>query len=235
MKICELSPTVRPYERLEEFGAEALSDEELIAILIRTGTKGKSSKEIASQLLSHVCLSEGLSDLNRISLSELSSQEGIGRVKAIMLKACIELGRRCYSDVPGRDKLQFSSAEVAISYFENKMAYLETEEVHAVFLDSRNKMISYEVISKGSLGSVGFFARELFKTAVRCNAASVIVAHNHPSGDPTPSEEDYLATAGLLEAGNLMGIEIKDHIVVGRGISISMQSQGMMEVRSNED
>ena len=219
MKISELHPSLRPYERLETYGAEALSDEELIAIVIRNGSKGKSSKDIASQLLSNSDNPDGLCGLYKFSLKELSEQEGVGRVKAIVLKACLELGRRSVLTYGCNNRLQFLTSEIAEAFFEEKMAFLETEEC----------LISHHVICKGSVNGVGLCFRELFRMAVKANASGLILAHNHPGGDPTPSEEDIETTAKLINSGKLIGISVVDHIIIGRGISFSMLKNGLME------
>ena len=229
MKISEIQPALRPYERLEQYGSEALSDEELLAIILRTGTKGRSSKEIALELLSGLSPQDGICGLRKLTLSELSNFEGVGRVKAIQILACLELGKRsmaCYH----WEKVRFLSNEIAISYFEGKMSFLEQEEVHAVFLDTQKGLISSDLIGKGNLNGVGMCVREVFRIAVKVNAAGIILAHNHPSGDPTPSPEDIETTKRLLECGQMMGIEFVDHIIVGRGLSISMRREGYMEV-----
>ncbi|MBO4928662.1 MAG: DNA repair protein RadC [Clostridiales bacterium] len=228
MKISDLHPSVRPYERLEQYGAEALSDEELVAIVIRNGTKGKSSKEIASKLLSSPDIPEGLPGLYRLSLEELALQEGIGRVKAIVLKACLEIGRRCLFSGSG-EQVRFLSEEIARQFFEEKMAFLETEEVHAAFIDSQKRLIKHEVVCKGSINGVGLSMREVFRTAVRVNASGLILAHNHPSGEVEPSIEDIAATKLLQNNGKMIGVDVIDHIIVGRGTSVSLLSQGLME------
>ena len=229
MKISELHPSVRPYERMEVFGPEALSDEELLAIVLRSGTKGLSSKEIASQLLSSKDNPEGLSGLFRLSLQELGKIDGIGRVKAIVLKACLELGRRSVASFGDQSHVRLLSTEVASHYFEEKMTFLETEEVHVAFLDSQKRVISHDVLCKGSVNGVGLCFRELFRMAVKVNASSVILAHNHPGGDPSPSDEDVETTRKLQKTGDLIGINVIDHIVIGRGISFSMLKNGLIE------
>lgn len=229
MKICEIQPALRPYERLEQYGSEALSDEELLAIILRTGTKGRSSKDIAMNLLSKLSPQDGISGLRKLTLSELSDFEGVGRVKAIQISACLELGKRSMSFTHW-EKVRFLTNEIAISYFEGKMSFLEQEEVHAVFLDTQKGLISSDLIGKGNLNGVGMCIREVFRIAVKVNAAGIILAHNHPSGDPSPSQEDIDTTRRLLECGQMMGIEFIDHIIVGRGISISMKREGYMEV-----
>ena len=229
MKISELHPSLRPYERLETYGAEALSDEELIALVILNGSKGKSSKDIASQLLSNSDNPDGLCGLYKLSLKELSEQEGVGRVKAIVLKACLELGRRSVLTYGCNNRLQFLTSEIAEAFFEEKMAFLETEEVQIALLDNRQCLISHHVICKGSVNGVGLCFRELFRMAVKANASGLILAHNHPGGDPTPSEEDIETTAKLINSGKLIGISVVDHIIIGRGISFSMLKNGLME------
>lgn len=229
MKISELHPSVRPYERLETYGAESLSDEELLAIVIRSGTKGKSSKDIASQLLSNAENPEGLSGLYKLTLKELADHEGVGRVKAIVLKACLELGRRSFMICGGLNRIQLLSCDIASAYFEEKMAFLDSEEVQVALLDNQHGLISHHVVCKGSVNGVGLCFRELFRMAVKENAAGLILAHNHPSGDPTPSEEDIETTVSLQKSGKLIGISVIDHIIVGRGISFSMLKNGLME------
>ena len=136
MKMKELHPSVRPYERLESSGAEALSDEELLAIIIRTGTKGISAKEIAAMILSSENAPNGLFSLNQLSLSELSDIDGVGRIKAIMIKASLELGKRSAMSFSDDDRIRFLSEDIACRYFQERMSWLDTEEVHVAYLDT---------------------------------------------------------------------------------------------------
>lgn len=229
MKISEMSPSVRPYERLEEFGVEALSDEELLAIVLRNGTKGKSSKDIASQILSELPDKSGLFGLHDLSVQELSAFDGVGRVKAIQIVACLELGRRSMRAF-SNERTQFLDNGIAVKFFEDRMAFLSSEELQVVFLDTQKRMLACEVIGRGGISGVGMHEREVFRMAVKSNAAGLILAHNHPSGDPTPSREDIEATWRLMECGEMIGIEVIDHIIVGRGLSVSMKKDGFMEV-----
>lgn len=229
MKMKEMHPSVRPYERMETSGAEALSDEELLAIIIRTGTKGKSAKEIASQILSSENNPDGISGVNQLTISELSNIEGVGRIKAIMIKASIELGRRSAMSFSNDSRIRFLTEETACRYFQEKMSWLDTEEVQVVYLDTQKRLIAHHVLCKGTLNSVGVSNREVFRIAVKVNAAALILAHNHPSGDAKPSKEDIQATRELQKSGQLIGIDVIDHIVVGRGVSISMLKNGYME------
>lgn len=229
MKICEMNPSVRPYERLEEYGVSALSDDELLAIVLRNGTKGKSSKEVAAQILAELSDSEGLSGLHDLTINELASFEGVGRVKAIQLLACLEIGRRSLR--PNSSfRCQFINSEYAIRFFEERMSFLPQEEIQVVSLDAQNRLISCDVIGKGGISGVGVCERELFRFAVKTNAAGVILAHNHPSGDPTPSHDDTESTWRIMKCGAMIGIEVVDHIIVGRGLSVSMKKDGFMEV-----
>ena len=228
MKICELNPSVRPYERMEQYGATALSDEELLAIIIRTGMKGMSSKEIAANLLSSKQLINGISDLQRMTVAELSEFEGIGRVKAIVIKACMELGRRSMLS-NSRQAIRFCNDETAKRFFEEKMAFLESEEMQAVYVDTQKRMILHETIGKGGINHVDFFVREVFRTAVRVNADGLILAHNHPGGSLDASDEDKTMTSLLVQCGQMLGIEVIDHIIVVKGASISMKNLGLME------
>ncbi len=230
MKMREMNPSIRPYERLETYGAEALSDEELLAIMIRTGTKGCSARDVASRLLSQSAFASGLGGLSKVSLEELSEMSGIGRVKAIQLKACFEIGRRAFAENCPIEESQFNNTEMAQKYFEGKMSFLESEEVHVALLNVKNRLIAHDVICRGGINNLSFIAKELFRLAVRTNASGVIIAHNHPSGDVTPSKEDVETTTKLIESGKTIGIEILDHIIVGQGRSVSMMNEGLMEV-----
>ncbi len=229
MKMKEMHPSVRPYERLEASGAESLSDEELLAIIIRTGTKGISAKDIASSILSSDKSPNGLVGLNQLSISELSDIDGVGRIKAITIKACLELGRRSVMSLSNDNRLRFLSEDTACLYFQEKMSFLETEEVHVVYLDTQKRLIEHHVLCKGALNTVGISYREVFRIAVKVNAAGLILAHNHPGGDVNPSDEDIQATRALLKSGQLIGIDVIDHIIIGRGVSISMLKNGYME------
>jgi len=229
MKMCDMNPSVRPYERLEMFGSESLSDEELLAILIRTGTKGSSARDVANRLLSSSAFAGGLAGLATVSIKELSEMSGIGRVKAIQLKACFEIGKRAFSAHSNINRLFFNNTETAQAFFESKMSFLESEEVHVALLDAKNRLIAHDVICRGGIDNLSFVAKEMFRLAVRTNASGVIIAHNHPSGDVVPSNEDVATTMKLVECGRNIGISILDHIVVGRGCSFSMMNEGLME------
>lgn len=226
--IQQMHVSVRPYERLETFGESALSDAELIAILVRSGISGTSSMDVANEILSMDTAGEGLAFLKDMSLEELRKCRGMGRVKAITLKSAIELGRRSMVITPFWKSIQISGPEDAIKLFEHHMRHLKIEEVHAMLLDTRHRIIRRVIISSGGLASTGVFPRELFREAIKSNASAIVLAHNHPSGDPKPSSDDIQTTQSLSKVALMIGIELVDHIVVGHGSSTSLKQFGVL-------
>lgn len=210
MKIKEMSLEQRPIERLNRVGAENLSDSELLAILLNTGSKNENVIDMSNRLISMY----GLSSLSSCSLNELRLIKGIGFSKASRIISAFELSKRVNS---GKicEKVIRNSSDVAAYYME-KLKDKKKEYFIAVFLDSKNKMIKDEVVSIGTLNSSLIHPREIFKSAIKESANSLILVHNHPSGDPTPSIEDENVTSKLIEAGKLVDIKVLDHIVVGR-------------------
>jgi len=219
---------VRPYERLERNGASALSDAELLAILIRSGAQGMSAVQVANEILNLDSAGEGICFLKDLTLEELISCRGMGRVKAITIKSALELGKRSMNHHPFWKNTQIKSPEDAISLLEHQMSDLKKEEVHVLLLDTRHRIIRHVVISSGGLASTGVFPRELFREAIKSNASAVVLAHNHPSGDPKPSQDDITTTQSLHKAASLMGIDLIDHIIIGRGESTSMKREGLL-------
>ncbi len=212
----------RPRERMLAYGADALSNAELLAILIRTGTKSQSAIGLATNVLQH-CGS--LRELVDISVSELTSIKGIGNAKALQLLAGIELGKRVARSKLG-DVIKVRKPQDAASYIMEDLRYLKKEHFVCLFLNTKNDIIAKETLSVGTLNASLVHPREVFRAAIRCSSASIICAHNHPSGDPAPSPEDILITKRLAEAGSLIGIEILDHIIIGDGKFVSLKEQG---------
>ena len=210
--IKDLPSAVRPRERLQALGPQALSDEELIAIILRTGTTSSNVLEISRSLLVR---QQGLGGLNRASLGELALTHGIGRVKAIDLKAAFELGKRLITLAP-EERLQITGPQDAYALLKGEMALLEQESVRVILLNMKNRVLDVCQISMGSMNSSVIRVGEVFKEAVRQQAAAIVLAHNHPSGDPTPSAEDVAITRKVVEAGQLLDIDVLDHVVVGR-------------------
>lgn len=226
--IHELPLSSRPYERLEECGEKSLSDAELLAILIKNGSAGCSSLELAQKILMMDSRGEGLSFLRDLSIEELRECKGLGRVKAITLKAAMEMGRRSMRIDPFWKNMQIGGPKDAITIFENEMTHLKKEEVHTLLLDTRHRVIRHVTISSGGLASAGIYPRELLREAIKANAAAFVLAHNHPSGDPKPSPDDIATTKALQKAADLIGIELVDHIVVGHGSCVSLKELGCL-------
>jgi DNA repair protein RadC len=202
----------RPRERLVEHGADALRNAELIAILLRTGMKGTSAIQIAEQLL-HKFTS--LDRLARASLAELSGVKGVGRDKAIALKSAFTLAQRMAKEMRGEAPLLDTPERVA-ELMREECRMLEVETFQSLLLNTRRRLIRQERISDGTLDTILVHPREVFRAAIAANAAAVVIVHNHPSGDPTPSEADIKATRDLIRAGQLLKIDVLDHVILGR-------------------
>ncbi|QYR23376.1 DNA repair protein RadC [Paenibacillus sp. sptzw28] len=214
----------RPRERLMAVGAEALSHAELLAILLRTGTKRESAVLLASRVLKECGSLRGIVDL---SIEELTSIRGIGPAKAVQLRAGIELGRRLARSQQG-ETLTIRKPSDAANFMMEELRYLKKEHFVCLFLNTKNHVIHKETLSVGTLNASLVHPREVFRAAIKCSSASIICLHNHPSGDPTPSPEDVTLTRRLLEAGELVGIDVLDHLVIGDNRFISLKEQGYM-------
>lgn len=225
LKIKEMPEEERPRERLMEKGAEYLSNSELIALLLSTGTKSKSAIQLAEEMLVSF---GGLSGLAAASLEELSAIDGVGPAKACKLKAALELGKR-FNLGSGVFRKVIRSPEDVASMLMAELRLLDREHFRAIFLDTKRQVLSIETISIGTLSSSLVHPRELFKAGIKRSAAAVILIHNHPSGDPHPSSEDVLITKRLRQAGELLGIEVLDHLIFGDGHYISMLEKGFFQ------
>lgn len=220
-RITDLAVSERPRERLAQLGPQALSNAELIAILLRVGAAGENAVQVGQRLLQTF---DGITGLHRASFDEVCAQHGIGPAKAAQIKAAIELGRRLTLETPDERPAINSPADAAALVHYEMMA-LEQEELRVMLLDTRNRVMSIESIYRGSLNSSQVRVGELFKSAVRRNVAALIVIHNHPSGDPTPSPDDIALTRAVVEAGRLLDIEVLDHLVIGRGRWVSLKER----------
>jgi DNA repair protein RadC len=215
-RIKDIEQSQRPRERLENQGAGVLNDAELLAILLRVGVKGASAVQIGQRLL---FLFGGLDGLRRVTFTEMCEVDGVGPAKAAQIKAAIELGRRMARLTPDERVLITSPQDVA-DQVQYKMASLEQEELWVLLLDSRNHHLRTEQLYRGSLNSSSVRPAEIYKAGIRHNAAALIIVHNHPSGDPSPSPEDIHLTRMLIEAGQMLELPILDHVVVGsRGVT----------------
>lgn len=213
----------RPRERMQTLGAEALTNAELLAILLRTGSKNESVLHLSERLLSEA---EGLRHLYDMSLNEMTSLHGIGLAKAIQVKAALELGKRVGS-MTKESRYTIRSPKDAALYMMGEMRGLKQEHFVCLFLNMKNQVIGKETVFVGSLNSSIVHPREIFRSAIKRSAASFICLHNHPSGDPTPSSEDIQVTKRLDEAGDLMGIDMLDHIIIGDQDFISLKEKGL--------
>ncbi len=222
-RITDLHETERPRERLAAQGAQALSNAELLAILLRVGVQGENAVQMGQRLLQDM---GGLPGLHRATFDEVCQQKGIGPAKAAQIKAAIELGRRLAASQP-QERPQITSPADAAALVQYEMSALEQEELRVFLLDTRNRVLDIRTVYRGSLNSSQVRVGELFRDAIRKNAAAIIVAHNHPSGDPTPSPDDVAVTRAIVEAGKLLDISVLDHLVIGQGRFVSLKERGL--------
>ncbi|MCP4164558.1 MAG: JAB domain-containing protein [Chloroflexi bacterium] len=221
--IHDLPEDTRPRERLKRLGAQSLSDPELLAIVLRSGTPGTNVIDMSTQLLRRY---RGLPAMAQASMEDLCSHHGVGEAKASQILAAIELGRRIILAAP-ETRPQVRSANDVAQLLMAELAYADQEHVKVVLIDTRNYVIAMPTIYKGSLNTAHIRVGELFKEAIRRNAAAMIVAHNHPSGDPTPSPEDVTLTRQIVKAGKLLNIQVLDHLVLGHQRWVSLKEKGL--------
>ena len=214
---------MRPREKLMLKGEKNLADAELLAIILGQGTRELSALELAQLLMFKY---KSLRHLKDASLEELLEEKGIGPAKAVSVKAAIEMGRRMAQD--SQLKPQIKSPDDVKDIVMEEMRYFDREHFRVIYLDRKGGMLEMQDISVGGLHSSIVHPREVFKVAVKKSAASLILVHNHPSGDPTPSQEDVEITRRLIEAGNIMGITVLDHIVIGDNSYCSLKSKGLI-------
>lgn len=210
-KIKDLPMDERPREKLKLKGKEALSNEELIAIILKTGNKEKSAKEVAIELTKTL---HDIRDLNTITIQDLTKIKGIKEAKAITLIAAVELGKRATHSFL-EEKLKITSAEDVFLLFQPKIIGLKQEKLFALFLNTKNEVISYKTIFIGTQNKSVTHPREIFHYAIKFSAVKIILMHNHPTDDTTPSKEDIDFTNMIKEAGELLKIPIIDHIILG--------------------
>ena len=213
----------RPRERLLYTGAAALSTTELLAIILRVGVGGESVLSVAQRMLARF---DGLAGLARASAAELTAVHCIGEAKVAQVKAAFELGRRLLVTAPV-ERPQVRSPADAAQLLMAEMSLLEQEHLRLILLDTKNYVLSIPTVYIGSLNTSLIRIGELFRYALKDNCAALIVVHNHPSGDPTPSPEDVTVTRKIVEGGQLLDIEVLDHLIIGRGRFISLKERGL--------
>lgn len=230
MKIKALPRSERPVEKAIAKGASALSNSELLAILLGSGTREKSAIGLAEDIISKD--KSGISYLAESSVQELMSISGVGQSKAARVVAAVELGKRI-STAPRAKRMGVESSEDIARLFIEDMRYEKREIFKALLLNPRGEIISIETVSVGELTSTLVHPREVFSQAVKRSAAGIVFVHNHPSGNPEPSEEDVKTTERLVACGKLLGIVVIDHIIIGDGQYCSMQSLGLMNMMTD--
>jgi DNA repair protein RadC len=222
-RITDLSSEERPRERLEKRGPEALSKAELLAILLRVGVTGQNSVQLAQKILDEL---GGLSGIQKASFSQVCNIHGVGPAKAAQIKAAIELGIRLKKENP-EFSAAINSPEAAADLVQDEMQALVQENLWVLLLDTRNRLIGIEKVYVGSLNASMVRVGELFRGALQRSAAGIILVHNHPSGDPSPSPEDAALTRSAVQAGKLLDVEVLDHLVIGSHCFISMKEKGL--------
>ena len=215
----------RPIERLINHGVENISDEELLAIILKTGTKETSSKTLASILIKKI---GGIKNLKDTTLNRLTDIKGIGIVKAATIISCIELSKRINQKIDTLYNLKITSPDIIYEYFKNKLKDKKQEYFYAVYLDNDKKIILEKLHYIGTINHSLIHPREIYKEAYLCSASAIILIHNHPSGNITPSREDISTTNNLIEIGNLFGIKVIDHIIIGINEYFSFVENGII-------
>jgi len=227
LTVKELPVSERPYEKCEKYGVSILSDAELLAVILRTGTKQLRAIDLAMNLLNYSPSHKGLKGLNYLTMKELTKIKGIGRVKAIELQCLTEITKRMSKEIH-LDKLKLVTPQSVADYYMQDMRHLTREQVLLLMMDSKNKLIQDMIISEGTVNTSIMPTREIMVNALKCDAVNIILLHNHPSGDPTPSTEDIRVTKRLTEASNLIGVTLMDHIIIGDNRYISFKEQGII-------
>lgn len=217
-----------PYEKFLSLGPEALTEAELVAIILRTGTKNCSALELAKEILAKASgKKEGLNGLHHLSVQELMEIPGIGEVKAVKIKCMAEMAIRMAKQKAALT-LKFDAPETVADYYMEGMRHQEKEKILLLLLDNRLQLIEEYVVSLGTVSASLLSTRDVFIEALRCRASSLMLLHNHPSGDPSPSQKDILITQKMKEAGELMDIPLIDHIILGNGTFISLKKEELM-------
>ena len=222
-RIHDLPSGDRPRERLRDAGPAAISNSELLAILLRTGGANESALAMASRLLATF---NGLSGLAHSSFAELCAQRGLGEAKAAQIQAALELGKRLVAAQP-EERPVIRSADDVARLLQSEMGLLDQEHMRVLLLNTRNQVLAANDVYRGSVHTAVVRIGELFREALRHNAPAIILAHNHPSGDPKPSADDVAMTQQAIEAGDLLDVEVLDHVVISQGGFVSMKQQGL--------
>ncbi|MBS6395531.1 MAG: DNA repair protein RadC [Clostridiales bacterium] len=217
----------RPYEKCIRYGVEALTNRELLAAILRTGAKGHPVLELANDLLKLVPEREGFTGIRRLSLEELSAVRGIGKVKAVQLKCILEIARRMAREEAGEGTF-FTSAEAVAEYYMEDMRHEEQEVLLLLMLNQKGRLLREKYMFKGTVNASVVSPREIFLEALSSRAVQIILLHNHPSGDASPSREDLNVTRKIAEAGKLLGVSLTDHIIIGDRSYVSLREKNYL-------
>lgn len=223
----EWSEDEKPYEKCLQKGAEYLTDAELLAVILRTGACGITSVELAREVLEHSKVENSLLGLYHMSISSLMKIKGIGKVKAVQLKCIAELSRRMAKATAGEGRYFYDAAAIADYYMED-FRHCHQEKVLLLMFNSKCKLLCEKVISTGTVNQTIVSPREIFLEALEHHAVYIVLLHNHPSGDPAPSEDDMLLTRRIGECGRMLGIELQDHIILGDRCYTSFYEEGIL-------
>lgn len=234
IRMSDLPEDERPYEKCFLYGAESLSDAELLAVIIRTGAKGEKSIDLSRKILQLSKSYNGILGIYHSTIEELMQIKGIGKVKAVQLKCVAELAKRFRQATAG-EKLSFTEPESIAEYYMDKMRHEEQEELLLLMLNTKNRLIKEKVLSIGTVNASLVSPREIFIEALRYNAVSIILLHNHPSGDSTPSREDVRLTNIICKSGEIIGIKLLDHIVIGDNNYTSFLEEGLLGDREGDE
>ncbi|MBQ2276558.1 MAG: DNA repair protein RadC [Lachnospiraceae bacterium] len=225
--IREYPETERPYEKCMEYGASSLSDSELLAVILRSGSSKMSSVDLSKKILTTHPTISGLVSLHYLSYSDLIKIHGIGKVKAIQIQCVAELSKRMAKQ-ERKQLISLDSPKTVANYYMEEMRHLTKEHMKIALFDCKNGLISDFDIATGTVNAVITSPREIFIEALKKEAVYIVMLHNHPSGDPTPSEQDLITTKRVEEIGQLLGIQLIDHIIIGNHKYISLKEQGIM-------
>lgn len=224
----DLPAQERPYEKCIQHGAESLSNAELLAVILRTGTGGHTALELAYELLQRFCKNGSLSNLQKLGTAQLCTIKGIGQIKAIQIQCVLEFARRL-SKSSKEKGIQFHNSGSVAEYYMEELRHCDQEQVLLLMLNVKGRLLAEQMVSKGTVSQSVISPREIFMEALKHNAVYIILLHNHPSGEATPSQEDYQLTKRVESAGHLIGIELIDHIIIGDHSYYSFQEAGKLD------
>ena len=227
LRISDMAETNKPCEKAVQYGIQSLSDAELLAVILRSGTREANVVHLAEEILSFHPLHKGLTCLNYLSFREMTEIPGIGKVKAVQLQAVAELSRRMARERT-RELVQMNHPYTIAEYFREEVRYLQKERLYALFFNSANCLLRDVMISEGSVNQSVASPREVFVEALRCEAVSFVLLHNHPSGSTEPSSDDIRITDQFRQVGDLLGIRMLDHIIIGGSEYLSFNERGLL-------